>query len=65
MPGPLALLMAVSGGFFGTALALTGFYFVVRTVIVRAFANFLKGPHERNECPVCKRSMQHDQDGEI
>jgi hypothetical protein len=58
--GPLALLMAISGGFFGTAVALTTFYFLVRAVIIRALENWLKGAHERNECPMCKRPMQHE-----
>lgn len=60
MNGPLALTMAISGGFFGTLLALTIFFIFMRIVVGQAIAKWLKGPHERGECPVCKRPMVHD-----
>jgi hypothetical protein len=56
----LALLMAVSGGLFGTLTALTIFFFIARAFVTHAIKAWVKGPHERNECPVCKRPMQHD-----
>jgi hypothetical protein len=45
---------------FCTAFALTMSYYIIRAAIVRAFELWLKGPHERNECPVCKQPIQHD-----
>ena len=60
MNAGLALLMAVSGGLFGTLVALTIFFFVAKAFVVHGIKQWMKGPHERNECPVCKRPMQHD-----
>jgi hypothetical protein len=51
MNGTLALAMAVSGGFFIAA----------RVLIVRAFEQWTKGPHERGECPLCKGPMAHEE----
>lgn len=61
MTGPQALAMAVSGGFFGTLLALTIFFVFLRIIVAQAVAKWLRGPHERNECPVCKRPMLHEE----
>lgn len=64
MIGTLELAMAVSGGFFGTAIALTGAYVIVRVIVVRAITQFVGGAHAADVCPLCKRPMQHDHAGD-
>ena len=54
-----ALVMAIAGGFFGTLGAITISFFAIRYAVKTSIDKWIEGPHERNECPVCKQPMKH------
>jgi len=58
-----ALSMAIGGGFFGTAVALTMGFFVVRYHVRSAIEQWLEKAHRAGICPVCKGPMKHDEVG--
>jgi hypothetical protein len=55
-------LAAYVGSLLGMLTAVVVGIVVARALIIRAFTEnrMLKMAHEKNECPVCKRPMQHD-----